>query len=245
MRIIAAMDIIDGKCVRLTHGDFTTKREYSASPLETAKKFEDSGIRFLHMVDLDGARSGRPVNMKVLEQVVSGTSMSVDFGGGIRSISDLQRVFSCGAAGVTAGSIAVTEPNMFMYWVSRYGTEKILLSADCRDRIIATHGWQTEEDIDIIGFIRSYADLGILNVICTDITRDGTLTGPATGLYKDILSEVSVNLTASGGIKSTRDLDLLKKAGCSGAIIGKAIYEGLLDLKQLSEYVEEENYTMS
>lgn len=245
MRIIAAMDIIDGKCVRLTRGDYSTRCEYSASPLDTAKMLQDWGIRYLHIVDLDGARTGEPVNLNILSSVASETSLKIDFGGGLRKAEDIRRVFSCGAIQVTAGSIAVTEPNLFMYWLTRYGPEKIILGADCRDRMIATHGWQDNGDIDIIDFIDSYVSLGIKHVICTDISRDGTFSGPAVDLYSEILSSHSVKLTASGGISSVNDLEILNKTGCEGVIIGKAIYEGRISQKQLMRYAEKENNTLS
>jgi len=245
MRIIAAIDIIDGKCVRLSRGDYSTKREYSASPVETAKIFEEAGLKHLHLVDLDGARTGKPVNINILNEIASKTSLTIDYSGGIRSITDIRRVFDSGANQVSAGSIAVTEPNLFMFWLSRYGPDRIILGADCRDRLVATHGWRENGGIDIIRFIKSYASLGINNVICTDITRDGMLSGPSTELYREILSVTSVNLTASGGIYRLKDLKVLKNLGCQGAIIGKALYEGKIKLKQLGDYVEKEDNTLS
>ncbi len=245
MRIIAAMDIIEGKCVRLSRGEFSTRRDYSASPVETAKMLEDAGFRYLHIVDLDGARSGEPVNMEILSSIVARTSLIVDYGGGVRKAEDMRRIFNNGAHQVTAGSIAVTDPNLFMYWLTRYGKKKIILGADGRDRMVTTHGWQKDGDIDIVEFIDSYASLGVMNVVCTDISRDGMLTGPAVELYREILSVAKVDLVASGGISSLNDLRVLDDAGCDGAIIGKAIYEGKINLKQIREYAEKEDNTMS
>ena len=245
MKIIPAIDIIGGRCVRLSRGDYSTKREYSSSPVETAKLFEDTGLKYLHLVDLDGARTGAPVNLDTLYDIASETKLIIDYSGGIRSIADIRRVFDNGVSQVTVGSTAVTEPNLFMFWVSRYGKERIILGADCLDRAVATHGWKENGGIDIVRFISSYASLGLQYVTCTDISRDGMLTGPSVELYREILSETGVNLTASGGIRNIDDLKLLSRAGCSGAIIGKAIYEGMITLKQLGKYVEEEDNTLS
>jgi len=245
MKIIVAMDIIDGKCVRLSRGDYSTRRDYSASPVETAKMFADSGVRYLHMVDLDGAKNGGLVNLDILSEIVAKTSLRVDYGGGIRKAEDMRRIFDCGAHQVTVGSIAVTDPNLFMYWLTRYGQEKIILGADCRDRMIATHGWLKDGDLDIVKFVESYVSLGVSNVICTDISRDGMLTGPSVDLYSEILSVTKVKLTASGGISCIDDIELLERTGCSGAIVGKAIYEGKIILKQIRKYAEEENNTLS
>lgn len=239
------MDIIDNKCVRLTRGDYSTRREYSASTLDTAMMFESNGIAFLHVVDLDAALTGKPSNLKAVEEIVSKTSLSVDYGGGVRSTEDLRRVLDCGVSQVSCGSIAVTDPNLFMYWLSRYGPGRIILGADSNNRTVATHGWQKESGLDVIEYIKSYNDLGVSTVICTDISRDGMLGGPALDLYSEILSSTGVRLIASGGISSINDLCDLKKLKCEGAIVGKALYEGSIDLKQLKDYAEKEDNTLS
>jgi phosphoribosylformimino-5-aminoimidazole carboxamide ribotide isomerase len=234
MRIIIALDIIDGKCVRLTKGDFSTKKIYNENPLEVARRVEDSGIKYLHLVDLDGALKKRVVNYKILEKISAGTSLRIDFGGGIRSDDDLYIVFNSGARQVTCGSIAVINQPLVLEWLSKWGREKIMLGADSVNRMIATEGWSENYDSDIIKFITEYRARGIKYTICTDINKDGMLKGPSVGLYKEILEIPGLKLIASGGITSIKDIEELSLIGCEGAIIGKALYEGILDLKDLS-----------
>ncbi len=235
MRIIVAIDIIGGKCVRLTRGDYSTKRIYSENPLEVARQVEDHGINFIHLVDLDGAKSKRVINQKVLENIVAKTALSVDFGGGIRSYDDLKIAFDCGASQVTCGSISVTNTSLFLEWLVKWGPEKIILGADCINRKVATEGWTESTDRDIISFISSYRLQDIKYAICTDVEKDGMLQGPSINLYKEILEIPGLNLIASGGISSAKDIEELKEIGCEGAIIGKALYEGILNLKELSQ----------
>lgn len=233
MKIIPAIDILNGKCVRLTQGDYNTSKIYATDPLEIAKQFEANGIKYLHVVDLDGARSEHIVNYKSLEAICLKTSLSVDFGGGIKSNKDVSIAFECGAAQITGGSIAVSNPEMFKQWIDEYGSHMIILGADCKSRKIATHGWKEDSEIDVIEFIQEYEKRGITQVICTDISRDGMLQGPAEALYKEILQKTTVQLIASGGVCSMEQLKSLKQLGCSGAIIGKAIYEERISLKEI------------
>ena len=233
MRIIPAIDIIDGKCVRLTKGDYSTKKIYNEDPLEVAKAFEDHGIKYLHLVDLDGAKSDGIVNYDVLSTIASNTNLQIDFGGGLKRSEDVKIAFSCGAYQITAGSIAATQNDLFLNWLNEYGSEHIILGADCKDRKIATHGWQHELNLDVLDFISEYEEKGIRQVICTDIAKDGMLLGPSFKLYAEILAKTSVSLIASGGISKLEDLQRLKELGCEGAILGKAIYEGNIALKEL------------
>ncbi len=235
MRIIPAIDIIDGKCVRLTKGDYATKKIYNENPLDVALEFEANGIQNLHLVDLDGAKSHQIVNYNVLEQIASKTSLSIDFGGGIKSNNDIHIAFESGARQITGGSIAVSNPQTFEEWISLYGPNKIILGADCLNRKIATQGWLDDSEIDVLDFIKSYEQKGIKHVICTDISKDGMLEGPSFNLYKEILTKTSSKLIASGGIASLEDLKKLKAIGCEGAILGKAIYEGYISLKELEK----------
>lgn len=235
MRIIVALDVIGGKCVRLTRGDFDTKKVYSEDPLEVAKQVEDNGIRFLHLVDLDGAKNRKIENLKVLEKIASKTNLVIDFGGGIRTDADLKIVFNAGAVQVTAGSIAVTNPEIFCGWLSEYGAGKIILGSDYKDRKISASGWLEDSDKDLITFLSDYRKKGVKYTICTDIDRDGMLKGPATELYREILEKVEINLIASGGISSMKDIDDIREAGCEGVIIGKAFYEGRITLKELGK----------
>jgi phosphoribosylformimino-5-aminoimidazole carboxamide ribotide isomerase len=235
MRIIVAMDIIGGKCVRLTRGDFSTKKIYNENPVEVARQIEDSGLNYLHLVDLDGAKNKKIENIKVLEKIAGKTNLKIDFGGGLRLYDDLITVFNAGARQVTAGSIAVTDPRIFMEWLAKLGQEKLILGADCINRKVSTGGWLENSDKDIISFISEYKSQGVKYTICTDIKKDGMLQGPSTTLYKEILGKIKINLIASGGITSIKDLEDLRKAGCFGAIIGKAIYEGKLTLKELGK----------
>jgi len=233
MKLIPAIDIIDGKCVRLTKGDYTTQKVYNTNPVEVAKEFEANGIRFLHLVDLDGAKSKHIVNYKVLENIAQATSLHIDFGGGIKSNEDVKIAFESGANQLTGGSIAVQEPTLFLSWLEQYGSERILLGADANQRMIATQGWLATSEIDVLDFIRSFEQKGIQSVVCTDISKDGMLQGPALDLYTEIIQETGVQLIASGGVSSIDDLQQLKELGCAGAIIGKAIYEGRITLEEL------------
>jgi phosphoribosylformimino-5-aminoimidazole carboxamide ribotide isomerase len=235
MRIIVALDIIGGKCVRLTRGDFNSKIIYNEDPLEVAMQVEDNGIRYLHLVDLDGAKNKKIENIKVLENIAGKTNLKIDFGGGIRSLNDLKTILNSGAHQVTAGSVAVTDPLIFLEWLTEMGPEKIILGADCLNRKVTTSGWMEESDKDIISFISGYKSEGVKYTICTDIDKDGMLQGPSTALYKDILALVDINLIASGGITSLKDIEDLKETGCEGAIIGKAVYEGRLTLNELGK----------
>jgi phosphoribosylformimino-5-aminoimidazole carboxamide ribotide isomerase len=233
MRIIPAIDIIDGKCVRLTKGDYATQKIYNESPLEVAKEFEANGIQYLHLVDLDGAKSKHIVNYKVLETIARNTSLKIDFGGGIKSDEDVKIAFENGASQITGGSIAVQNPNTFLEWLEKYGSEKIILGADANNRKIATQGWLESSEKDVVEFIAEYEQKGISYVVCTDIAKDGMLQGTSNDLYQEILQKTNVKLIASGGVSSLDDLIKLKEIGCEGAIVGKAIYEGKITLKEL------------
>jgi len=237
MRIIPAIDIIDGKCVRLTKGDYSTKKVYNENPLEVAKMFQDSGIEYLHLVDLDGAKAKHIVNYKILETLSTQTSLKIDFGGGLKSNDDLRIAFESGAQQVTGGSIAVKNPNLFESWINHYGFEKIILGADCIHGKIAIQGWQEKSSLEVLSFIDAYTKKGIKNVICTDISKDGMLQGPAFVLYKTILNQnPDLNLIASGGVSDFEELPKLKALGCEGVIIGKAIYERKITLKALEQF---------
>ena len=233
MRLIPAIDIIQGQCVRLSKGDFNTKKVYNLNPLEVAKSFEDNGIKYLHLVDLDGAKSQHIVNYKILESICTKTNLKVDFGGGLKSDDDLRIAFESGAHQITGGSIAVKQPEIFNAWVQDYGSDKIILGADCKDQKIATSGWLETSALNVISFIKNYEEKGISYVICTDISKDGMLEGTSNELYEKIINETNVKLIASGGVSNIDDLVQLKALGCEGAIIGKAIYEGKITLKQL------------
>ena len=233
MRIIPAIDIIDGKCVRLSKGDYSTKKIYNENPLEVAKEFEANGIQYLHVVDLDGAKSKQIVNHKILESIAVHTNLKIDFGGGLKSDKDVEIAFECGATQITGGSIAVHNPETFEQWMIKYGTEKIILGADCHNRKIATNGWLKESELDVLEFIKSYEEKGIQYVICTDISKDGMLAGASNELYKEIIANSGVKLIASGGVSKLEDLIQLKEMGCKGAILGKAIYEGNISVKEL------------
>ncbi len=238
MRIIPAIDIIEGKCVRLSKGDYNTKKIYNENPLEVAKSFQDHGIEYLHLVDLDGAKSKHIVNHKILEQIASKTDLKVDFGGGLKSDKDLEIAFESGANQITGGSIAVKDPEIFQNWLQKYGSEKIILGADAKNRLIAVSGWLEDSDKEILPFIQDYEEKGVKYVICTDISKDGMLQGPSFDLYEEILSETkNINLIASGGISEFDELPKLAELGCEGVIIGKAIYENRISLKQLENYI--------
>ena len=243
MRIIPAIDIIEGKCVRLSKGDYSTKKIYSEDPLDMAKRFEDHGIKYLHLVDLDGAKSKHIVNHKVLENIATNTSLQIDFGGGLKTDDDLRIAFESGAKQITGGSIAVKNPETFTSWINTYGADKIILGADAMDEKIAVSGWLEESDKDLIPFINEYQNKGIAYVICTDISKDVMLEGPAFNLYKRILNETEndLKLIASGGISTFDELPKLAEIGCEGTIIGKAIYENRISLKQLESFILNSN----
>ncbi|WP_426474304.1 1-(5-phosphoribosyl)-5-[(5-phosphoribosylamino)methylideneamino]imidazole-4-carboxamide isomerase [Chryseobacterium balustinum] len=233
MKIIPAIDIIDGKCVRLSKGDYGTKKIYNENPLEVAKEFESFGIKYLHLVDLDGAKSKHIVNQKVLENITNETSLEIDFGGGLKTIEDIEIAFNSGANQITIGSIAVQNPEFCYDLIEKYGSEKIILGADCEDRKIKTSGWLEESNQDVIDFILDYQKKGIKNVICTDISKDGMLQGASTELYQEIIAKTKIQLVASGGISCIEDVYKMKEIDCTGTIIGKAIYEGRILLKDL------------
>jgi len=233
MRIIPAIDIINGKCVRLSKGDYETSKIYSSNPLEIAKEIEDAGLEYLHLVDLDGAKSKHVVNHKILEKITQQTKLKVDFGGGIKSDEDVLKVIDCGANQFTGGSIAVTNPQLFLNWLECFGKDKIILGADCNQRKIASNGWKTESDLDVNDFVQSYLSKGIEFVVCTDIQKDGMLEGPSFELYEELVQLESIKLIASGGVSSIEDVVQLKKIGCEAVIIGKALYEKKITLKEL------------
>jgi phosphoribosylformimino-5-aminoimidazole carboxamide ribotide isomerase len=235
MRIIPAIDIIEGQCVRLSKGDYKTKKVYYENPLDIAKLFEDNGIKYLHIVDLDGAKSKHIVNYSVLENICTKTNLKVDFGGGIKSAEDLRIAFASGAHQITCGSLAVKKPEVFEQWLTQYGSEKIILGADCSHRKIAITGWMETSKIDVLDFIKQYEKKGVSYVICTDISKDGMLEGTSNDLYQEIMNETKVKLIASGGVSSLQDLIQLKNMGCEGAIVGKAFYEGKITLTQLQQ----------
>lgn len=238
IEIIPAIDIIDGKCVRLSQGDYNQKTVYNENPLEVAKMFADAGIRRLHLVDLDGAKAHHIVNHKVLERITHSTDLVVDFGGGLKSDDDLRIAFECGASMITGGSIAVRNPAVFNAWISTFGAEKIILGADVKDEKIAVGGWIETTDIELLPFIAGFISKGIDKVICTDISKDGMLQGPALELYKKmLLAQPEMYLIASGGVSCIKDIELLEEAKVPAVITGKAIYEGKITLKELSRFV--------
>ncbi len=248
MRIIPAIDIIEGKCVRLSKGDYSTKIIYNENPVEVAKNFEAHGIEYLHLVDLDGAKASHIVNHKILEQIATQTNLKIDFGGGLKSDEDLKIAFESGANQITGGSIAVKNPSLFKNWISKYGSDKIILGADAFNEKIAIGGWLEESDKELIPFVQEYQKEGIEYVICTDISKDGMLQGPSFNLYKKMLEHCNVisstaekshkiKLIASGGISAFDELPKLAEMGCEGTIIGKAIYENRISLKQLEGFI--------
>ncbi|MCK5155732.1 MAG: 1-(5-phosphoribosyl)-5-[(5-phosphoribosylamino)methylideneamino]imidazole-4-carboxamide isomerase [Spirochaetales bacterium] len=247
MEIIPAIDIIDGKCVRLAGGDYGKKKVYNEDPLAVAREFEEYGIRRLHLVDLDGAKSGGIVNRKILETIASGTNLVIDFGGGIKRDSDIRAAFESGAAMVTGGSIAVKEPETFLAWHSEWGPDRIILGADARDGFIAVSGWLENSGSELIPFVLDYLAKGIRKVICTDISKDGMMSGASIELYKEMMQSAddaglrNLELIASGGVTYMSELDNLAEAGLSGAIIGKAIYEGSISLKALGNWIENDD----
>lgn len=244
MRIIIAIDIIDGKCVRLTQGDFSSGTIYNVNPVDVAKDLEAYGLKYLHLVDLDGARIRKIRNIKILESIACSTNLVIDFSGGVTSQDDIESVFSAGAAQVTIGTTAFINPPLFIRWLNEFGNERIILGADFRDRIVVTGGWTESSAEEIVSYVTGYHSRGVKYCMCTDVRKDGAMKGPSTEIYREITDSSGIKLIASGGITSIDDLDKLKAAGCDGAIIGKAVYEKKLNLKELAYYAEKENNTM-
>ena len=239
MRIIPAIDIIDGQCVRLTQGDYDQKKVYNSDPLEVAKMFADHGISYLHLVDLDGAKAGTIQNLPVLEKIATHTNLIVDFGGGLRTTKDVERVFDAGAKQITGGSVAVKNPELFEEWITTFGGERIILGADALNNQISISGWTEATELPVGDFIKGYQVKGVEYVICTDISRDGALTGPAKDLYESIrVNNPTIKLIASGGISGIVDVEMMQAIGMEGVIIGKAIYEKRISLKELTPYVD-------
>lgn len=238
IELVPAIDLIEGKCVRLTQGDYSTRKVYNEDPLEVAKQFEGNGIRRLHVVDLDGARVGHIVNYRILERLATRTSLIIDFGGGLKAEGDLEIAFESGAQKVTGGSIAVKDPERFTTWIKKFGCERIILGADAKEKKIAISGWKETTELELIPFIQSYYDKGITQVICTDIARDGMLQGPSIALYQEILDALpNLTLIASGGVSSVADIERLQEAGIPAVIFGKALYEGRIQLKDLLPFL--------
>ena len=237
MKIIPAIDIIDGKCVRLSKGNYNSQITYNQNPLEVAKTYEDHGIEFLHLVDLDGAKSNHIINYSILEIIASKTNLKIDFGGGIKTVNDVNLAFNSGANQVTCGSVAVKQPEIFCEWILNYGSEKIILGADVRGKYVATDGWINTSNQSIFDFINFYKNKGIETVTCTDISKDGMLEGPSFKLYSKIIDAYNINLVASGGVSEYDDILKLDDMGCYGIIIGKAIYENKISLKQLENFI--------
>lgn len=237
IELIPAIDIIDGKCVRLTKGDYDQKKVYNDDPVEVAKQFESLGFRRLHVVDLDGAKSKHIVNVDVLKAITSATNLIVDFGGGIKTDNDIELAFANGASLVTIGSIAVTQPELFASWLEKYGADRIILGADVRKGKISINGWKEDSAEDLLPFLKYYINKGVINVLCTEISKDGMLEGPATDLYKEVMAEYpNLNLIASGGISSNEDIKELNRHGIPSVVFGKAIYEGKIDMKELWDW---------
>lgn len=237
IELIPAIDLIEGKCVRLTQGDYATQKVYNEDPLDVARQFEDHGIRRLHLVDLDGAKAGRIINYKVLEKLATRTGLVIDFGGGLKSDDDLRIAFDCGAEMITGGSITVKQPERFLSWLTQYGAGRIILGADAKDKKIAVSGWEEGTDLELIPFVRDYQAKGVQKIICTDISRDGMLQGPAIDLYKELQEALpGLYLIASGGVSSIADIERLAEAGIPAVIFGKAIYEGRIPFKELERF---------
>ena len=234
IELIPAIDIINGQCVRLTKGDYKQKKVYNDDPVAVAKDFEALGFRRLHIVDLDGAKSKHIVNDAVLRGITSATSLTVDFGGGIKTEEDIEKAFEAGAAMVTIGSVAVTDPELFIGWLKKYGPEKLILGADVRNGMISINGWKEDSSEPLLPFLRKYIDAGVVNVLCTEISKDGTLQGPAVALYKEVMANYpQLHLIASGGVSRQEDIEELEREGIPAVVFGKAIYEGRIDLKSL------------
>lgn len=234
IELIPAIDIIGGKCVRLTKGDYEQKTTYNDDPVAQAKEFESLGFKRLHIVDLDGAKSKHVVNIDILERITKETSLIVDFGGGVKTEDDIEKVFRAGAEMVTVGSIAVTQPEMFLNWLAKYGAEKIILGADVRNGKVSINGWKEDSTEDLLPFLKKYTDAGVRNVLCTEISKDGTLSGPALDLYKSIMTAYpDLHLIASGGVSSNNDITALNEAGIPAVVFGKAFYEGKINVSCL------------
>jgi phosphoribosylformimino-5-aminoimidazole carboxamide ribotide isomerase len=243
MIVIPAIDLIDGKCVRLTKGDYAQQKVYNDNPVEVAKQFEDAGIERLHVVDLDGAKAGKIINLPVLENIAAATQLKIDFGGGVKKIDDVESIFNAGAAMVTIGSLAIKQPQLLEEWLMEFGAEKFFIGADVLDEKIKISGWLEDTGVNIFEFIGKMISLGAVNIFCTDISKDGVLQGPSIDLYKRIMAEhPEIQLVASGGVSGIEDVKQLKEIGCSGAIIGKAIYEGKVPLNPLKGTLDEYNY---
>ena len=238
IELIPAIDIINGQCVRLTKGDYKQKKVYHDDPVAVAKDFESLGFRRLHIVDLDGAKSKHIVNDAVLRGITSETSLTVDFGGGIKTEEDIEKAFEAGAAMVTIGSVAVTDPDLFIGWLKKYGPEKLILGADVRNGMISINGWKEDSSEPLLPFLRKYIDAGVVNVLCTEISKDGTLQGPAVSLYKEVMANYpQLHLIASGGVSRQEDIEELEREGIPAVVFGKAIYEGRIDLKSLIKQI--------
>ena len=234
IELIPAIDIINGQCVRLTKGDYKQKKVYHDDPVAVAKDFEALGFRRLHIVDLDGAKSKHIVNDAVLRGITSATSLTVDFGGGIKTEEDIEKAFEAGAAMITIGSVAVTDPDLFIGWLKKYGPEKLILGADVRNGMISINGWKEDSSEPLLPFLRKYIDAGVVNVLCTEISKDGTLQGPAVALYKEVMANYpQLHLIASGGVSRQEDIEELEREGIPAVVFGKAIYERRIDLKSL------------
>ncbi len=240
IELIPAIDIIEGKCVRLTKGEYSSQKTYSENPLEIAKQLEDIGVKRLHMVDLDGAKSKHIVNHKVLETIANSTSLKIDFGGGIKSDADIHTAFDSGASLVTIGSVASTSPELFMSWIDKYGTDKIILGADVRNGMISINGWKEDSQYSLFDFLDKYIEAGIINILCTEISRDGMLEGPATDLYKEIMQRYpNINLIASGGISCMKDIEVLDDNGIPSVVFGKAMYEERISMADIRNWLTE------
>lgn len=238
IEIIPAIDIMNGKCVRLSQGDFQTQKIYSESPVDVAKQFEAAGIKRLHMVDLDGAKKGSVVNIHVLKNVASQTNLKIDFGGGIKTTNDAEEIFNAGASIINIGSIAIKQPVVVIEWIKKFGAKKILLGADVKDEKIVINGWQQSTEINIIDYLKDWFAKKMNNIFCTDVSKDGLLQGTAINLYKKILEAIpNIHLTASGGVSAIKDVEELETIGCSGVIIGKALYEGKIKLNELKKFI--------
>ena len=239
IELIPAIDLIDGKCVRLTKGDYATRKTYNEDPVAVAREFESYGFKRLHVVDLDGARSKHIVNHKTLERLASSTGLTIDFGGGIKADEDLRIAFGSGAALVTIGSVAATRPELFLGWLGQYGADRVILGADVKDGLISINGWKEESAQELLPFLRRYMDEGVRHVLCTDIGKDGMLQGPSTGLYRKVMAEFpACELIASGGVSCLQDLIGLDEAGIPAVVFGKAIYEGRISLSELAGWAE-------
>jgi phosphoribosylformimino-5-aminoimidazole carboxamide ribotide isomerase len=237
IQVIPAIDIMDGKCVRLTRGDYTRQSVYADDPLDAALQFEAVGIKRLHVVDLDGAKAGTPMNLRTLERIAESTELIIDHGGGIKSDDDLSAVFNAGAEIANIGSVAVRGPERFIGWIDRYGSDRFLLGADSRNGMVAIDGWQTVLDLSVIDLLRDYCSKGVRSAFVTDIDSDGAMSGPATELYRSIIESVQdIHLVASGGVSSLADIETLDRIGCSAVIVGKALYEGRIDLGEIAKY---------